>query len=85
MICIYDGMMAVATLDNSKFERTEKIAFIDNAYAIKYLTTIRSIRPVTSIQLQTRSKVCIVVNKSIYYIIYYTTNKTQEAIGFWLE
>jgi len=76
-------MMAVVTFNNSKFERTEKITFIDNTYAIKYLITIR---PVTSVQPQTRSKVCIVVNKSIYYIVICTTNyKTQEATGFRLE
>lgn len=79
-ICIL-YYLAVTTLNNSKFGRTEKIAFIDNTYAIKYLITIR---PATSVQSQIRSKVCIVVNKSIYYIIC-TTNKTQEAIGFLLE
>lgn len=74
-------MVAVVTLNNSKFERTEKI---NNTYAIKYLKTIR---PVTSVQPQTRSKVYIVVNKSIYYnIIICTTNyKTQEVTRFWLE
>lgn len=64
-------MTAVATFNNSKFERTEKIAFVDNTCAIKYLITIRL---VTSVHRpQTRSKVCIVVNKSIYYIVMCTT------------